>query len=257
VRPFDQSEAPAAIASGEVDVYLGPNDQIWPDTYVNLTLFHDAAGAIARHDVGIRQLTDMKFVTVCLVQDSIEERLFNEAAQAARVKVQPLLFNADDTDGLYTAYDQGRCDVVVDNRVRLAQHLPELTVPRDQTLLELTLPIGTRGPVTANDDPGWIDVVNAVSGSLTCAESLGIHSSTLDTALAGDTQAVLELLGVAGTFGADHGLANDFAARIIRHVGNYAELYDRYFPDLPRGSNALIDDGGYIDAPCSRLTPAG
>ena len=242
VRPLDLSEAPGALVFGEVDVYVGPNDQAWPDTHVNLTLFYDAAGAIARNDVGIRQLIDMKFATICLIQDSIEERLFNEAAQAARVKYQSLLFNAGDYDEMYKAYDQGRCDVVVDNRVRLAQRQPELTVPRDHAPLDLVLPIGTRGPLASSDDANWAAIVDTIGNSLVHAEELRVDSAGLDAALTSDNTNIRQLLGIDGNIGSSLSMSNDFVVRVLRHIGNYGEVYTRHFPALPRGPNALAED---------------
>jgi general L-amino acid transport system substrate-binding protein len=50
------------------------------------------------------------------------------------------------------------------------------------------------------------------------------------------------------------GLTDDFVVRVIRHVGNYGEVYDRNLgPDtplnIPRVLNALWTDGGLIYAP--------
>ena len=51
------------------------------------------------------------------------------------------------------------------------------------------------------------------------------------------------------------GLSTDFAANVIRAVGNYGEVYDRYMgPDgmafsLPRSINELWTNGGLIYAP--------
>jgi general L-amino acid transport system substrate-binding protein len=60
---------------------------------------------------------------------------------------------------------------------------------------------------------------------------------------------VLRLLGQEGTFGEDVGLTNDWAANIIREVGNYGEIFARNLgPETPlnieRGLNALYTDGG-------------
>ena len=59
-----------------------------------------------------------------------------------------------------------------------------------------------------------------------------------------------------GEFGQEAlGLRDDFAADVIRAVGNYGEIYDRYMgPEggaftLPRDMNATWMDGGLIYAP--------
>ncbi len=71
-----------------------------------------------------------------------------------------------------------------------------------------------------------------------------------------DNPSIKRLLGVEGEFGqADVGLSNDFAVNVIRAVGNYGEIYDRYMGpngdafELPRGINALWTNGGLIYAP--------
>ena len=62
--------------------------------------------------------------------------------------------------------------------------------------------------------------------------------------------------GVEGEFGqADLGLDANFAANVIREVGNYGEIYDRYMGPagdaftLDRGINEIWSDGGLIYAP--------
>jgi general L-amino acid transport system substrate-binding protein len=48
------------------------------------------------------------------------------------------------------------------------------------------------------------------------------------------------------------GLPNDFAKRVIKHVGNYEEIYDRNIGEpfeLERGQNALWTDGGLLYSP--------
>jgi general L-amino acid transport system substrate-binding protein len=72
--------------------------------------------------------------------------------------------------------------------------------------------------------------------------------------LGSDNPAIKRLLGVEGEFGAPLGLTNDWAYRIVKLVGNYAETYERNVgPNTPiglaRGLNALWKDGGIQYAP--------
>ena len=57
------------------------------------------------------------------------------------------------------------------------------------------------------------------------------------------------MLGVEGKFGEGLGIFNDWAANIIKQVGNYGEVYDRNVGSgsplkLPRGLNNLWTKGG-------------
>ena len=45
------------------------------------------------------------------------------------------------------------------------------------------------------------------------------------------------LLGVEGKYGEAFGLTNDFGARIIKHVGNYGEIFEK---NLGQGSRMKI-----------------
>jgi general L-amino acid transport system substrate-binding protein len=66
--------------------------------------------------------------------------------------------------------------------------------------------------------------------------------------------AVRRLLGLDGSFGEQLGLSKDWAARILRLVGNYGEVFERNVGTgsqlaIPRGINSLWDRGGIQYAP--------
>ncbi|MCS6814434.1 MAG: amino acid ABC transporter substrate-binding protein, partial [Cyanobacteria bacterium] len=83
---------------------------------------------------------------------------------------------------------------------------------------------------------------------------LGVTSKNVDQMAKSTDPAVRRFLGVEGNLGQDLGLPNDFAARIVKHVGNYGEIYDRHLGpssklNLPRGQNRLWKDGGLLISP--------
>jgi general L-amino acid transport system substrate-binding protein len=60
-----------------------------------------------------------------------------------------------------------------------------------------------------------------------------------------------------GAFGEQLGLSKDWAARAVKAVGNYGEVYERNVGSqsklaIPRGLNALWTDGGIQYAPPMR-----
>lgn len=62
------------------------------------------------------------------------------------------------------------------------------------------------------------------------------------------------LLGVEGNYGEQLGLTNDWVVRIVRHVGNYGESFDRNVGEnsrlkIDRGLNKLWNKGGIQYAP--------
>jgi len=61
-------------------------------------------------------------------------------------------------------------------------------------------------------------------------------------------------VGTEGNYGEQIGLTKDWAARIVNHVGNYAEVFERNVGvgsklGIPRGINALWTKGGIQYAP--------
>jgi general L-amino acid transport system substrate-binding protein len=86
------------------------------------------------------------------------------------------------------------------------------------------------------------------------AEELGIDSSNIEQALKSKKPDVMRFVGAEGEFGGGLGLSKDWAVRIIRHVGNYGEVYERNVGSgsplgIPRGLNQLWSAGGILYAP--------
>ena len=78
--------------------------------------------------------------------------------------------------------------------------------------------------------------------------------ANVDEKLKSDNPAIRRLLGVEGSFGEGLGLTNDWAYRMIKHVGNYGEIFERNIGmgtpiKISRGLNALWSKGGLQYAP--------
>jgi general L-amino acid transport system substrate-binding protein len=81
------------------------------------------------------------------------------------------------------------------------------------------------------------------------AEELGVTKANVDQMKASANPEIKRLLGTEGRFGEAIGLTNDWAVRIIRHVGNYGESFERNVGEdsplkIKRGQNALWTKGG-------------
>lgn len=85
-------------------------------------------------------------------------------------------------------------------------------------------------------------------------EELGITSKNCDEMKISNLLGVRRLFGLAGSGGKGLGLQNDWAAQIIRQVGNYGEVFEKNFgPEstikIDRGLNKLWSHGGLQYAP--------
>jgi general L-amino acid transport system substrate-binding protein len=86
------------------------------------------------------------------------------------------------------------------------------------------------------------------------AEELGVDSKTIGQALTSEKPDVKRLIGRDGDFGEQLGLDKDWAARLLRLVGNYDEVFERNIGagsrlGIPRGINNLWTNGGIQYAP--------
>jgi general L-amino acid transport system substrate-binding protein len=105
-------------------------------------------------------------------------------------------------------------------------------------------------PGVRQGDDQWRDIVAWTHYAMLDAEEAGIRQDNVAQmrreALSPD---VKRILGLEGAYGARLGLTADWAARIVRHVGNYGDSFARNLGDatplkIPRGLNALWNQGG-------------
>ena len=102
-----------------------------------------------------------------------------------------------------------------------------LTQPTDHVILPDVISKEPLAPVVRQRDDDWMMLVKWTLYAMINAEELGITSKNIDEALKSKKPDVMRLVGTEGSYGEDLGLTKDWAARIIRHVGNYGEVYER------------------------------
>ena len=129
-----------------------------------------------------------------------------------------------------------------------------LADPENHVVLDFVISTEPLAPAVSDGDSKWSDIVKWIIFAAIEAEDLDISSANLATQLQNKNAEVRRFLGVDGSLGKDMGISNDFALKVIKHVGNYAEIYDRNLGKdsafkLPRGQNELWRNGGLIYSP--------
>ena len=129
-----------------------------------------------------------------------------------------------------------------------------LKVPGDNVVLPDIISKEPLGPAVRFGDDQWLNIVKWTHFAMVNAEELGIGSESLDEALQSSKAEVRRLLGAEENYGEQIGLTKDWAVRIIRHVGNYGEVFERNVGTgsklaIPRGINSLWTNGGIQYAP--------
>jgi len=259
-RPLTAAERFTALQTNEVDVLI--RNTTWTfsrdvelGTDFGPTTFYDGQGMMVRRDSGFSSLDDMSGATVCVLAGTTTELNLADAFTSRGLAYEPLVFETGDET--VAAYNEGRCDGLTSDKSQLAGLRTQTTTPADHMILPDTMSKEPLGPVWAQGDQQWGDIVRWVVNGMIIAEEKGITSANVEATVASPPAdpEVSRLLGLEGEFGSLLGLTPDFMVNVIREVGNYGEVYNRHLgpegTDIPReGSlNALWITGGLLYAP--------
>ncbi|KPQ32468.1 MAG: ABC-type L-amino acid uptake system substrate-binding component AapJ [Phormidium sp. OSCR] len=257
-RNLSASERFTAVKSGEVD--LLSRNTTWTlsrDTGAigmafSPVVFYDGQGVMVSADSGISTLADLEGRAICTQTGTTNEQNIADRMTSLGVEYELVVF--DDINVAYSTYLQGRCQAVTSDRSQLVSRRSQFPVPEEHVILDDTISKEPLAPAVGPGDAQWSDLVTWVINVTIHAEELGITSENLQEMLNSDNPEIKRFLGVEGDLGEDLGLTNDFAVRVINHVGNYEEIYSRNLgPDTPlnleRNLNQLWTDGGLMYSP--------
>jgi len=157
-------------------------------------------------------------------------------------------------EDLLKAYEDGKCDTITSDVSQLYAQRLKLAKASDSVILPDVISKEPLAPVVRHRDDQWLMIVKWTLFAMINAEELGINSKNIDDAMKSDKPEVQRFVGVERNYGQEIGLNRDWAARIVRLVGNYGEVYDRNVGDssklaIPRGLNQLWTAGGIQYAP--------
>ncbi len=256
-RPLNAQERFTALQSGEIDVLIRNTTMtLTRDGSVGLDFapitFYDGQGMMVRADSDIEKLEDMEGARICVQTGTTTELNLADSFRALGVNFEAVVFQ--DADATFAAYDSGQCDGFTTDKSGLVSYQTKAANPADHKILAVTMSKEPLGPAVLQGDAQWADAMRWIVNATIQGEEYGITSENVEEFLGSDVPDIRRFLGVEGELGQGVGLPNDFAARVISHVGNYAEIYNRNLgPDtpfnLPRGQNALYTEGGLLYSP--------
>lgn len=256
-RNLNAKERFTAVQTGEVDILS--RNTTWTtsrDTAVGLefapVVFYDGQGMMVKQASTIKTLADLKDKSICIQIGTTTEQNLTDQMQKRGIPYKPVVF--EDVNTTFATYAEGRCDAVTADRSQLVSRRSTLPNPAEHVILDDPLSKEPLAPAIASGDAAWADVVRWSVFALMEAEELGITSQNLAQFSTSKDPAIRRFLGIEGDLGKGMNLPNDFANRIVKHVGNYSEVYDRNLGaqtklNLPRGQNNLWTKGGLLFSP--------
>ena len=255
--PLAAKDRFTALQSGEIDVLS--RNTTWTlsrDASLGLNFpainYYDGQGFLVRKALKVNSALELNGASVCTQTGTTTELNVADYFRANRLKYDPVvLATADET---VKAYDSGRCDVFTTDVSQLYAMRLKLTNTNDHTILPEIISKEPLGPVVRHGDDQWYDVVKWTHFAMLNAEELGLTSKNVEEALKSDRPDIKRFVGVESNFGEQLGLPKDWAVRIVKHVGNYGESFERNVGSgsrlgIERGLNRLWSKGGIQYAP--------
>ncbi|MBA4224398.1 amino acid ABC transporter substrate-binding protein [Bosea vestrisii] len=255
--PLSAKDRFTALQSGEVDVLV--RNSTWTmsrDTALGLQFtgvnYYDGQGFLVRKKLGVTSAMQLNGASVCTQQGTTTELNLADFFRANNLKYEVVAFAT--SDETVKAYDSGRCDAFTTDASGLYAERLKLTAPDDHMVLPEIISKEPLGPATRNNDAQWFGLIKWVHYAMLNAEELGVTKANVDEMLKSSNPEIKRLLGTEGKFGESIGLTTDWAYRIIKHVGNYGESFERSVGQgsllkIARGQNALWTKGGLQYAP--------
>jgi general L-amino acid transport system substrate-binding protein len=230
------SRIPAVVA-GSVDVVFRTTTvTVTRDDQVDFgpVTFFDGQRLLVRADSRIRGLDDLNGARICTFAGTTSE--LNITGQMRLRNFRFTLVAFAEAQQAFNGLVAGRCDVFTTDASQLTAFRSTAPSPADFLVVGREFSDEPLAPMYQENDSKWADAVNYTVYGMILAEELGItqaiarNPARLAEIAARDPVAknLLELKG--GAIG-----------RALRLVGNYGEVYDRYFG--PRQRTAITRDG--------------
>jgi general L-amino acid transport system substrate-binding protein len=214
--------------------------------------YYDGQGFMVPRSRNIESALALDGSKVCVQGDTTTELNLADYFGANHMKFEQKKFGT--VEEVFKGYDSGQCDTLTADVSQLYALRLKLGKPADHVILADVISKEPLAPVVRQKDDDWLLLVKWTLFAMINAEELGISSQNIDEAMESKKPDVMRFVGTDGDFGEDIGLTSDWAARIIRHVGNYGEVYERNVGTgsklgIPRGLNQLWNAGGILYAP--------
>ncbi|MEF3365551.1 amino acid ABC transporter substrate-binding protein [Methylocystis sp. 9N] len=250
-------ERVGALQNGQIDLLVSASP--WTQSrdagqkviYVAVA-FYDGQGFLVRRQRGFASAQDLDGASICVEQGTPSELEAADFFRTRKAKYELKLFPA--LEDAAKAYDQNKCDALTADVSTLNGLRVGLAAPADHVVLPDYLTKAPRGPLVRQGDDHWLNIVRWTLFAMLDAEELDVSKESVDAALNSENPHIRRLLGVDGALGDDLGLPHAWAYRIVKEVGNYADVFERNLGQgapfaMERRLNALWTKGGLMYAP--------
>jgi general L-amino acid transport system substrate-binding protein len=255
--PLSTQDRFSVLRAGEIDILS--RNSTWTlsrESSLGLmfaaTTYYDGQSFMLRKSANVETALDLGGSTICVAIGTTTEHNLADYFRVNGMKYEQVGLSAPAE--MVQAYQSGRCSVLTSDSSQLYAERAKLPVVADHVVLPELISKEPLGPAVRQGDDQWLLIVKWTHFAMIAAEELGVTRSNIDAALNSTKPDIKRLVGTQDAFGEQLGLTRDWAAKIVRHVGNYGEVFERNVGSrsrlgIPRGINALWTHGGIQYAP--------
>lgn len=244
-----------ALSSKKVDVLSRNTTYTFErDTALGITFtainFYDGQGFLVPKKYYIKSVSELNGATICIIPGTTTELNLADYFSLKNIEYKPIV--VESTQQAIMAYEQNRCDAFTTDSSALHVSKTLLQNPNEHVILDDFISKEPLALAVASGDDKWRKLVSWVVWGIIEAEELGINQNNIDLSQKNNNPKIKRLLGILPLAGADNiGLEPNFMAKVIKQVGNYADIFDRNLTPigLKRGLNRQWTDGGLLYAP--------
>jgi len=256
-KPLTAKERFTALQSGEIDMLS--RNTTWTftrDTSLGLNFtgvnYYDGQGFLVSKKLGVKSALELSGAAICIQAGTTTELNLADYFRANKMEYTAITY--DTSEETIKGFEAGRCDVLTSDQSQLYGLRTKLPDPESAVVLPEVVSKEPLGPVVRQGDDEWFNVVRWALFAQLNAEELGVTSKNADEMLKSADPGIKRLLGGEAGMGKFLGLDDKWAYYIVKHVGNYGEMFERNVGQgsplkISRGLNALWNKGGIQYAP--------
>jgi general L-amino acid transport system substrate-binding protein len=242
------------LKSGAVDIlarnttWTMERETKMPFRFIGIS-YHDGQGFMVNKSIGVNSVFKLSQAAICFLSGTTTQANTEDFFREKDMAFTPVSFGTiDELVAAFQATSDAKCDAYSADQSQLYSVRLKLAKPDDYVILPELISKEPLGPAVLQGDEQWFNIARWTLFALINAEELGVKTKAVDDMKANEKKPeIRRLLGLEGSFGADLGLDNDWAARAIKTVGNYGEIFER---NLGKGSKLGIERG--VNAPWNK-----
>ena len=213
-------------------------------------ILYDAQTFIVPKRLHLKSVTELSGQRICFLEQTAVADNLHDFVTRTKFDFRPFPFQ--EQGEMEAAFVTNNCQAIASDVTQLANMKVAFRRLADNyEILPDTIAPDPLAPFYPAQDPEWAAIVQWTLPALLHAEAEGITKANVDLKLKSEEFETARLLGMTKGYAGKLHLSDDWAANVIRSVGNYAEIYDRDLGKsspfkILRGPNELVQNGGLL-----------